>query len=96
MTANTRDKIGSALREYLAPLLIVALGTVGWQQWQSTQSQIAQQGRAWQQVIVQLATIQEQIHEGQIQESGLSDKVDAIDTDQRSLDHRVTVLEQRR
>lgn len=82
-----------AIQAWLTPIILVVLGTVLWSQWGKVQESIAKQADAQQQIMVKLATIQEQIREGQYLYSGVRATIKDMATEQRNHEHRLTVIE---
>lgn len=95
---ETRDhhagyRFRDAIQSYLTPIILIVLGTVLWSQWSGVQVSIAEQATAQQQIMVQLATIQEQIREGQQAYDSTENQISSLQATQRDHEHRLTVLE---
>lgn len=87
------DKITTQINAWISPIIMVVLGTLLLTQWNNIQAAIRSQASAQQQIMVQLATIQEQIREGQQSYSAITNQVSDLQTEQRDHEHRITILE---
>lgn len=89
MTAEERDAFRHDALALLAPALLVVMGALGYFAVQSIFSVLTTNS-------VQLARITEQIQESRGVDTRQSARMDKIITRQQSINHRVTILEQRR
>ena len=96
VTQESRAHVESAIKAWLAPLLIVALGAMISFQWRDMSASQRQLAKQVQTISVQLATMAQQRADQESSISAMQTSISQIQTVQADHEHRITVLEQRR